>query len=451
LRSALLVVLAVSAAGLRLNHKTHSNLGSASKVDVANYLQLMNKYPKLMAMEARQELLEELNNYTFADFRKQYNRKYHPGHHEYKEREQVFNKNLQFLIMHNQGPVRPYLLAHNKFMDYTDDEFNRLLGYKRVSKTGGGMKLHQDEAPPQWDDTISTVMVPEVHDWRPKLTKSQHWVQDQGACGSCWATAAIGCLQSHLEIKHGVSNLLSTQALVSCTPNEHKCGGTGGCHGATTELAFEYITNHGIPSNSDWPYMSFRGQNGECTADLVKKTHAKIQHHVVLPTNEGAPLLQVLYQEGPVVVSVAASTWSFYDRGVYSGCPKDAIINHAVVAEGFGTEDDEKYYLIKNSWGNDWGEEGYIKLQRFDDDKAHCGIDKDPEKGIACENGPSFVNVCGMCGVLYDVTFPRGATFVSKAEGGTFDKEEVLAEQARPRQDGITFHKNRKRYSASRQ
>lgn len=239
---------------------------------------------------------------------------------------------------------------------------------------------------------------------------------------------------------------------MSCTPNEHKCGGTGGCHGATTELAFEYITKHGIPANSDWPYKSFSGDNGECTPALAQMTHAKIQHHIVLPTNEGAPLLQVLYQEGPVVVSVAASTWSFYDSGVYSGCKKDAIINHAVVAEGFGEQDGNKYYLIKNSWGPDWGEEGYIKLHRFDEDNAHCGVDNQPEKGIACENGPEFVNVCGMCGVLYDVTFPRGAAFHDKSQGGTFDLESVKEQQARPDfgQDFANeFHKRRRARKAA--
>jgi len=446
LRAVLLGLLAISAAGLRLNHKTNNVHRDTAAV---------NNLPKLMSttMEMeQQQTLEELQNYTFAEFRKQYKRKYKPGHHEYKEREKIFNKNLDFLVQHNSGPVRPYLLAHNKFMDYNEDEFNKLLGYKRIKKTGGGMKLHQDVPAPQWDDTLKLVSLPTEHGWGPKLTKSQHWMQDQGACGSCWATAAIGCLQSHLEIKHGISNMLSTQALVSCTPNEHKCGGTGGCHGATTELAFEYITNHGIPANSDWPYKSFNGDNGECTPALAQMSHAKIQHHIVLPTNEGAPLLQVLYQEGPVVVSVAASTWSFYDSGVFSGCPKDAVINHAVVAEGYGEQDGNKYYLIKNSWGPDWGEEGYIKLHRFDEDNAHCGVDKDPEKGIACENGPAFVNVCGMCGVLYDVTFPRGAAFVDKSQGGTFDLESVKEQQARPdfgRDFAIEFHKRRRARKAA--
>merc|ERR1719316_2545267 len=172
--------------------------------------------------------------------------------------------------------------------------------------------------------------------------------------------------------------------------------------------------------------MSFTGSNGKCTPSLAKMTHAKIDHHVVLPENKGEPLLQAIYQEGPVVVSVDASTWNFYSGGVFSGCDKNAIINHAVVAEGFGNDKKHgKYYLIKNSWGADWGEKGYIRLMRYDDDEAHCGIDNKPEEGVACEGGPKFVRVCGMCGVLYDSTYPRGASFVSKAQGGTFDAVDV--------------------------
>merc|ERR1719326_740375 len=315
-------------------------------------------------------------------------------------------------------------------MDYTEDEFQKLLGYKRGAKSMGASSFLQ-QAPPQWNDTISLVTLPTDHDWRPKLERSQHWFQDQGACGSCWATAAVACLQGHLEIKHGITDLLSTQALVSCTPNPRHCGGTGGCQGATAELAFEYIAKAGIPSDSKWPYMSFTGSNGKCTSHLAKMTHARIDHHVVLPENKGEPLLQALYQEGPVVVSVDASNWNFYGGGVFAGCDKDAVINHAVVAEGFGEQARKdgtgtvKYYLIRNSWGADWGEKGYIKLQRFDDDAAHCGIDKKPEEGTACEGGPSQVTVCGMCGVLYDSTYPRGSSFVSKSDGGTFDEAQV--------------------------
>jgi len=417
-RAASLLLLAVAASGLRLDHSVSRTI-SDLKTNADLFAKTISDGIDDIVQEQKNKI-ERLRNYTFDEFQKQFKRSYGPGSSEYISRQKVFKKNLQYLIQHNEGPAKTYIMGINKFMDYSEDEFQKLLGYKRTGKSFGASSFIQGAAP-QWNDFISAVSLPLHHDWRPKLTKSQPWFQDQGACGSCWATAAISCVQSHLEIKHGTSAQLSTQAVVSCTPNERKCGGTGGCQGATAELALEYIANNGVPSEAHVPYMSFTGNNGRCKkAAFAQKKHATIEHHIILPENKGEPLLQALYQEGPVVVSVDASTWSFYDAGVFAGCDKNAIINHAVVAEGFGAMGTQKYYLIKNSWGSDWGEKGYIRLKRFDDDAAHCGIDTKPEDGTGCEGGPPQVKVCGMCGVLYDSTYPRGAKFISTAEGGTY-------------------------------
>lgn len=153
-----------------------------------------------------------------------------------------------------------------------------------------------------------------------------------------------------------------------------------------------------------------------------------IGSYVVLPENKQAPLLQALYEQGPLVVSVAASNWQMYSFGVFAGCSKDAIINHAVVAEGFGQQMSDldhkmhKYFLIKNSWGDDWGEDGYMKIKRFDSETEHCGIDNKPEDGTGCANGPPQVKVCGMCGILYDSAYPLNPEFVGKEKGGVYVK-----------------------------
>merc|ERR1719265_2798636 len=110
------------------------------------------------------------------------------------------------------------------------------------------------------------------------------------------------------------------------------------------------------------------------------------------------PLLHALYQNGPAAVSVDASSWFSYNRGVYAGCDRNAVINHAAVAEGWGKELSLmrgmfKYYLIRNSWGNDWGEHGYIRLLRHDQENEHCGIDNNPQEGTGCEGGPTEVPV----------------------------------------------------------
>merc|ERR1719191_2338619 len=356
-----------------------------------------------------------LQTYTFRQFMKQYGREYVNGTKEFIKRERIFMNNLKYLIQKNNDPTSIWKAGINDFMDMSQREFAKRLGYRKSSK-GFASSFLQDA-----NDELTEVVLPQKHDWRTKMSKSVSFFSDQGACGSCWATAAVSALEGHLEIQYGLTSPLSTQFLVSCVPNPKKCGGTGGCQGATAELALEYIAQHGIPSAKTWPYTSISGDNGKCDEKKHDMSHAGVKSFRVLPENKGTPLLQALYQVGPVVVSVDASTWNFYREGVFSGCGKDAIINHAVVAVGFGEQrgtfgEVHKYYILKNSWGNCWGEKGHIRLQRFDNDDAHCGVDNKPMEGTACEGGPPQVRVCGMCGILYDSTYPLGAHFASMEE-----------------------------------
>merc|ERR1719277_2763426 len=125
-----------------------------------------------------------------------------------------------------------------------------------------------------------------------------------------------------------------------------------------------------------------------------------------LPKNEYEPLARALAERGPVAVSVAADKWFDYESGIFNGCGKDSVIDHAVTAIGYGEEDGHKYWLIQNSWGVDWGEGGHIRLERHDQD-TYCGMNNDPQKGVACQGESDPVPVCGMCGVLFDSVVPH--------------------------------------------
>jgi len=219
------------------------------------------------------------------------------------------------------------------------------------------------------------------------------------------------------------------QQLVNCVPNPRECGGQGGCNGATVELGMQYIEKMGLHDESEVPY---KATNGTCKTPLTKDQEAQflqvgdfhtkqedilkgglklgLRNWYTLPENKALPLMKAL-QEGPVAVSVAASAWSSYQNGVFDGCKKDSIIDHAVTAFGYGTQKGKKgkkdvnFWLIRNSWGESWGENGFIRLFRAatpEEDDASCGTDNDPGLGIACKPYPKEVKVCGMCGVLYD-------------------------------------------------
>ena len=125
-----------------------------------------------------------------------------------------------------------------------------------------------------------------------------------------------------------------------------------------------------------------------------------------LPKNEYEPLMRALAETGPAAVSVAADTWFSYEEGVFNGCGKDAVIDHAVVAIGYGEEKGSTFWTIQNSWGSDWGEEGIIRLERHVKGD-YCGMNNDPQKGVACKGETKPVPVCGMCGVLFDSVVPH--------------------------------------------
>ncbi|CAK0896333.1 unnamed protein product [Prorocentrum cordatum] len=128
-----------------------------------------------------------------------------------------------------------------------------------------------------------------------------------------------------------------------------------------------------------------------------------------LPKNQYEPLARALAEKGPVAVSVAADkeVVRLRVRHLQRLRQGDAVIDHAVTAIGYGEQDDgHKYWLIQNSWGADWGEGGHIRLERHDQD-TYCGMNNDPQKGVACQGETDPVPVCGMCGVLFDSVVPH--------------------------------------------
>ena len=148
--------------------------------------------------------------------------------------------------------------------------------------------------------------------------------------------------------------VFSEQEILACTPNPNQCGGTGGCSGATQELAFAYIQRAGITTEAQWPYTM---QSGTC--DWTGKTPvANVTGWAALPFNNYTALMNAVVSIGPIAISAAAEPWQSYDKGVFSS-PCGADVDHAIVLEGYGTDAKSglDYYLVRNSWSAGWGEE----------------------------------------------------------------------------------------------
>jgi len=276
-----------------------------------------------------------------------------------------------------------------------------------------GYKRAEDEAfaPALSADLSSHVHVSELPtsvDWRDKnvVTKPKN----QGACGSCWAFSTAETLESHIAIKTGKLLEFSEQEFVSCAPNPNECGGTGGCQGSTQWLGFTYAAQAGITTESDYPYTA---ETGRCNKDKIKPV-ANITGHVRLPHNNYSALMNAVVNVGPIAISAAAEPWQLYESGVFSNnCGAD--VDHAIQLVGYGTQPkkifkpEQDYWLVRNSWGANWGESGYIRIERFGATKAEpCVTDNQPGDGTGCKGGPSSIQVCGLCGIMSDSSYPVG-------------------------------------------
>jgi cathepsin L len=365
-------------------------------------------------------------SYDFATYVKDFSKNYNPE--EYARREALFQANLKDIMQHNQLLGRTYHKGVNHFTDFAEEEGH--FGYAKgaTSSWANVRTLTHDELPFEVEPASA---LPASVDWREKGVVTA--VKDQGGCGSCWAFAASAVLESHIAIETGTLFNLAPQEFVSCMPNPEKCGGTGGCAGATVDLAFDYaMKNGGIVQEYQMGYTSYYGEDGDCTIhpdenflksadgpdpDGITGGVANIEDYVKLPTNDYLALLNAVAKTGPVAVSVAASPWKSYESGIFQGSFDDDSldVNHAVTLVGYGT--DEKtgmdYWLVRNSWKPTWAEAGYIRLLRVDPDELNdpndiCGTDSKPQDGTACEGQTANITVCGTSAIHFDNVIPVG-------------------------------------------
>lgn len=318
----------------------------------------------------------------------------------YEARRDLFQQRKDEVIAHNARGLS-WKMAVNHFSDHTDEELKSLLGYRRDMGRHGAPTSSFLEIQGHDEGEIDISRLAKEKDWSSSLNTSSSWVRSQGGCGSCWAVAATGALEMHMEKSLGRATRLSHQQLVDCVLNPMHCGGTGGCDGATAELAFDHGVKHGISADD-----VYKSSDGKCNANVPSSL--SVASFKTLPINKESHLLRAVATHGPVVVSVDGGGFFGYHDGVFSGCEKDTVVNHAVLAVGYGKDpaSQKDYWHIRNSWGADWGEKGFLRLERHTSDSAHCGIDNKPKDGVFCDNAPLSVPVCGMCGVASDSAYP---------------------------------------------
>lgn len=328
----------------------------------------------------------------------------------------LYNTAVAEIQAQNSRPGRLWIAGVNELTALTEAETRNYLGNVKapVDAYPAPTALQVNANPAE--------QLPANFDWRNRTPSVVTPVKGQGSCGSCWAVAATAVMESVIAIQTGFLFELSPQQITSCAPNPKKCGGEGGCGGATVELGFEYAVKAGMSSSWTYPYFSGTTQEtGKCfESPPLNKPVAGISGYARVPSNDPATLMRKLLDH-PIKVSVAVvSSFRQYSEGVFDGCPDDTILNHAVILNGYGetTGPDGKqvfYWLVRNSWGPRWGEQGYMRMRRYPGAEPK-GIDTDPLSGSGCPGGPPNITVYGECGLLTYPSYPTGAFLGAPAE-----------------------------------
>jgi len=249
-----------------------------------------------------------------------------------------------------------YRMGMNQLGDLTAAEIKQRNGYKlKPDSERTGIKFM---AP-------MNVERPKSIDWRTKGYVTP--VKDQGQCGSCWAFSATGSLEGQHKRSTGNLVSISEQQLVDCS----KAYGNEGCMGGWMDNAFKYIhANKGDDTEQSYPYEA---KDGTCRfkSQDVGATDTGFSD---IPKGDENALTDAVGTIGPVSVAIDASQpgFSFYKSGIYDdpNC-STFLLDHGVLAVGYGNEDGTDFWYIKNSWGAVWGDHGYMKMVRG---KDMCGI-----------------------------------------------------------------------------
>lgn len=281
--------------------------------------------------------------YLWEDWKATYGKSFSPSEdvHAFT----CFRKNLDLIDQRNALGGETH--GVNQFTYLCASEFSVMLGVKLPageSPNNSHIKMPELTAP-----TSGSV------DWRSKGAVTP--VKNQGMCGSCWSFSATGNMEGQWFLAGNTLVGLSEEELVQCDHDD-----CFGCNGGWMNKAFDWVvSNNGIDSEDDYPYTSGGGTTGVCDTSKESNVVAKVTGHVDVPSNE-AQMAAYVEKHGPLSIAVDALSWQTYSGGIMSNCVGTQL-DHGVLIVGYDTSSSTPYWIVKNSWGQMWGENGYIRLQ----------------------------------------------------------------------------------------
>ena len=280
---------------------------------------------------------------------------------DFNFRHAIFQAVNAYITSHN-NTESSYKLGHNQFSDWTHEEYRSLLGLREGLQQENVVVFNADALP----ESVNWVEAGAVTG-----------VKNQGSCGSCWAFSSTGSIEGAHFVATGELLSFSEQQLVDCATLRY---GNLGCNGGLQTGAYNYYESHAAELESVYPYTSGNGDDStSCLADSLSATAVEVSSYVnVTPSNKTQ--MKAALDKQPLAVAIEADKFVFqtYQSGVLTSSKCGTNLDHAVLAVGYGTENGQDYWLVKNSWDTTWGDQGYIKLG-MDDSDGTCGVQIDPQ------------------------------------------------------------------------
>ncbi|CAD8169962.1 unnamed protein product [Paramecium octaurelia] len=276
----------------------------------------------------------------FDKYTTQFGKVYTPAERAY--RFQVYQDAMKQIQILNSEENSTTVFGETQFTDLTNEEFAALVLTRKESPMNLDAELYVPQGP-----------LKASADWS-KITS----VKNQGNCGSCWAFSAVGAVETLLTIKGVITKdlWLSEQQLVDCDK-----GTNDGCNGGFENLGIQWAKKNGLTTDKQYPYQGVQNKQCKYSSGQYKPSG----YQVVSADNMYTALS---YQ--PITVAVDANSWQNYKSGVFTKCTYKSL-NHAVLATGF---QEDGVWIIKNSWGTSWGEQGYIRLPATGNP---CGVQRE--------------------------------------------------------------------------
>ena len=273
---------------------------------------------------------------------------------EFEYRKALFAITEDAIQAINSNEAHTWVAGHNKFSDWCHEEFTQMHGY--VAET------HVYSEPTIFPETNADSV-----NWVTAGATTP--VKDQGQCGSCWAFSSTGALEGSHYLKSGKLVSFAEQQLVDCVKTCFGCGG------GNQALAFRYLKSNNAYLEANYPYKAV---NQNCAYNASAASSVNVASYTTVTGSNVAQMKAALAQQ-PLSVSIEADTAVFqtYTSGILNSTACGTTLDHAVLAVGWGSENGQEYWIIKNSWSSSWGENGFIRLAIVDG-LGICGVQTSP-------------------------------------------------------------------------